>query len=60
MGNAKVTLNGITLIDLTSDTVEAGALLEGYMAHGRDGEIINGTITSITKEEIDDIIDSRR
>lgn len=60
MAISKVIYGNQTLIDLTSDTVEAGALLEGYMAHGRDGEIINGTITSITKEEIDDIIDSRR
>lgn len=43
MANAKVTLNGVTLIDLTSDTVASDNLLNGYIAHRSDGEIITGT-----------------
>jgi hypothetical protein len=43
MANAKVTLNGVTLIDLTSDTVSSDNLLSGYTAHRSDGEIITGS-----------------
>lgn len=60
MANAKVTLNGVTLIDLTSDTIESNAMLAGYTAHSKNGELIQGTITSITNEQIDEIINSRR
>lgn len=42
MGNAKVILNGVTLIDLTSDTVASNNLLAGYTAHASDGEVITG------------------
>lgn len=40
---SKVIYGGKTLIDLTSDTVEASKLLTGYTAHGADGEVVNGT-----------------
>ena len=40
MANAKVTLNGTTLIDLTSDTVIAAAMLSGVVAHASDGNQI--------------------
>lgn len=43
MANAKVTLNGVTLIDLTGDTVTPDNLLNGYVAHQSNGEIITGT-----------------
>lgn len=43
MGISKVVYGGDTLIDLTSDTVEAEALLVGHTAHGKDGEPIEGT-----------------
>lgn len=36
---------GDTLIDLTSDTVTADKLLEGYTAHDASGAQITGTYT---------------
>lgn len=45
MAISKVIYGGQTLIDLTSDTVKADKLLEGYIAHGADGEKITGTCT---------------
>lgn len=45
MAISKVIYGGQTLIDLTSDTIEAGKILEGYTAHGADGEAITGTCT---------------
>ena len=41
----KVVYNGTTLIDLTSDTVDATHLLEGYTAHAKSGAPITGTCT---------------
>lgn len=38
----KVIYNSNTLIDLTSDTVMADALLKGYTAHQHDGTIVTG------------------
>ena len=43
MAISKVVYGGNTLIDLTSDTVVADKLLDGYTAHGADGEVINGS-----------------
>lgn len=43
MAVSKVIYGGNTLIDLTSDTVEASKLLNGYTAHGKDGELITGS-----------------
>lgn len=43
MGKSKIVYGGQVLIDLTSDTVKADKLLEGYTAHGADGEPIAGT-----------------
>ena len=40
----KVDFAGNTLIDLTSDTVSADALLKGYTAHDRTGELIMGEL----------------
>ena len=42
---SKVVYGNTTLIDLTSDTVEASKLLSGYTAHGRDGDAITGSCT---------------
>lgn len=40
---SKVIYGGQTLIDLTNDTITADKLLEGYTAHGADGEVITGS-----------------
>lgn len=45
MAISKVIYGNNTLIDLTTDTVEASKLLSGYTAHGRDGEAITGSCT---------------
>ena len=42
---SKVVYGNQTLIDLTSDTVVASALLSGYTAHGKDGAAITGNCT---------------
>lgn len=41
----KVIFDGTTLIDLSSDTVDAGVLASGYTAHDRSGNSITGTFT---------------
>lgn len=45
MAISKVVYGGKTLIDLTADNVVADKLLEGFTAHGADGEVVNGTCT---------------
>ncbi len=45
MAISKVIYGGNTLIDLTSDTVEASKMLKGITAHGADGEPVTGTCT---------------
>ena len=45
MAISKVVYGNTTLIDLTADTVVANKLLDGYTAHGRDGEAITGSCT---------------
>ena len=40
----KVVYGNQTLIDLTGDTVTAGALASGYTAHDRSGAVVNGTL----------------
>lgn len=40
---SKVVYGNQTLIDLTSDTVDASHLLTGYTAHGADGAPVTGT-----------------
>ena len=45
MAISKVIFGGNTLIDLTNDNVKADKLLEGYTAHGPDGEVVNGSCT---------------
>lgn len=45
MANSKIILGSEVLIDLTSDTVDASHLLDGYTAHGADGELVTGSCT---------------
>lgn len=40
----KVVYGGTTLIDLTSDTVDAASLFAGVTAHGADGAVVTGTV----------------
>lgn len=42
---SKVVYGNQTLIDLTSDTIDAAHLLSGYTAHGADGAPISGSCT---------------
>lgn len=44
----KVDLNGVTVLDLTSDTVTPETLLVGTTAHNSKGEIITGTLVPCT------------
>lgn len=45
---SKVVLNGVTLIDVTQDTVTTNTLLNGESATGADGQKVNGSIPSKT------------
>ena len=40
----KVVYGTTVLVDLTEDTVTPAALLQGRTAHGKDGELITGTL----------------
>lgn len=54
MGINKVQYGNTTLIDLTSDTVTADKLMQGYTAHDRTGALITGTATgggSVTQDQ---------
>ena len=51
----KVVINNETYIDLSSDTVEDSALLDGYTAHDRNGALITGNLTPVTDVEVDGI-----
>lgn len=44
---AKVVYYGDTLFDLTKDTVEAGKMLADVTAHGKDGQLVTGTIPTV-------------
>ena len=44
----KVDLNGVTVLDLTSDTVTPETLLVGTTAHNAKGEVITGTLVPCT------------
>lgn len=46
MAVSKVNYGSTTLIDLTSDTVNAANLAEGYTAHDKSGAVITGTMVS--------------
>lgn len=49
MGVSRVDFEGKTLVDLTGDTVNEQVLLNGYTAHGADGEPIEGKTVVPTK-----------
>lgn len=54
MGINKIQYGNTTLIDLTSDTVTADKLMQGYTAHDRSGAVITGTATgggSVTQDQ---------
>lgn len=52
MGNNKIELsNGIVLIDLTQDTVDAEHLVSGYTAHNKAGEAVTGNMPVIADFE---------
>lgn len=53
----KAVINGVTYIDLSSDTVTADKLLSGYTAHDKNGEAITGTATS-SSVVVSDTIDA--
>lgn len=44
---AKVVYYGDTLFDLTQDSVEAGKMLAGTTAHGKDGKPVEGNIPTV-------------
>lgn len=48
MAKNKIIYGSNTLIDLTSDTVTADKLAEGYTAHDKAGNVITGTMTGGT------------
>lgn len=52
----KVEVNGATIIDLTTDTITAENVIEGYVFHGASGATVVGTLTHLTNAEIDEIM----
>lgn len=55
----KVVLGNNTLVDLTGDTVTADKLAVGATAHASNGEVVNGTLDTYTKTEIDSLLDDK-
>ena len=45
MAISKIILNGEVQMDVTSDTVQADKLMQGYTAHDKTGTLITGTAT---------------
>lgn len=48
MAIAKIILNGVTQMDLTSDTIGSSTALSGYTGHGANGEIFQGSYVAPT------------
>ncbi len=46
--NKVVLAGGVTLIDLTQDTVEPDKIIEGYTAHDASGAPVTGTLERAT------------
>ncbi len=44
MAYSKIILNGETLMDVTSDTVDIDKMMQGYTAHDKTGMPITGAI----------------
>ena len=53
MGISKLILNGVTQMDLTSNTVASNNLLSGYIATGADGEKFTGSYVNSGTSELD-------
>jgi len=49
---SKVVYGNTTLIDISNDTVDAGALLSGVSAHASNGEAIIGTIATHSAADV--------
>lgn len=52
MGYSKVVINGTTKLDLTQDTVEASVMVEGYTAHDKAGDPVEGSIPVKTSDSV--------
>lgn len=52
MAFSKITLNGVTLMDVTQDTVTAANLLDGFIATAADGSRYEGTIATKTESDL--------
>ncbi len=52
MAYSKVILNGVTIMDVTQDTVSAETLLQTYTAHKNDGSQITGTLVPSVDPEL--------
>ena len=52
MGIAKVTLDGVTQMDLSEVTVTSGTLITGATAHSAAGEALSGTLTASREDSI--------
>ena len=52
MAISKIILNGVTQMDLTSDTVSASNLISPNTAHGADGEAITGTASAASEPNL--------
>jgi hypothetical protein len=52
MTYSKIILNGETLMDVTSDTVDAGNLLSGETATKNNGTKISGNISTKTSSDL--------
>lgn len=52
MAYSKIILNGETLMDVTSDTVDAGNLLNGKTATKNNGTKVSGNISTKTSSDL--------
>lgn len=64
MAISKITLNGVTQMDVTGKTVTSGSMLNGITSLKNDGTDITGSILSqagsiIISDECDDLVDGR-
>ena len=51
MAISKIILNGVTLMDVTNDTVAESNLVKGYQATGNDGEKVKGDLAYVIDTE---------
>lgn len=57
MGVSKVTLNGVTLMDVTDKTVDTDNLLAGNSALRNDGESITGAVVTASPSDVSPAMD---